>query len=169
MPRTVFSDIHHIALVVHNADKTSAYWESLGLGPWEDYPAMTQYTEVIGLNADDFYDIKFKVLNLGKIYVQLCEPGEGDSPQRRFLDAKGEGVFHISFTVPDITEADECAKAVQTRGLMSCIHTPRLHRLLHHRNAAKKCSMHGPRVCVILKTKKHCIFIQGKITAKTSA
>ncbi len=119
MTKGIFSDLHHICLVVRDADKTAAYWESLGLGPWQDYPPMTQYTDISGLDNDTFYGIKFKVLDLGKIHIQLCQPGAGESPQKRFLEEKGEGVFHISFTVPDIGEADEKAKALGLSMLMT--------------------------------------------------
>ncbi len=80
---------------------------------------MTQYTDISGLDNDTFYGIKFKVLDLGKIHIQMCQPGAGESPQKRFLEEKGEGVFHISFTVPDIGEADEKAKALGLSMLMT--------------------------------------------------
>lgn len=112
MAERIFTDIHHIALVVRDAEKTAAYWESLGLGPWQDYPPMTQYTQITGVEPETFHDLRFKMLDLGKIHVRLCQPGKGDSPQKRFLEEKGEGVFHISFTVPDSDRADDAAASL---------------------------------------------------------
>ena len=83
MSKDLFDDIHHIALVVYDANKTASYFEKIGLGPWQDYPPMTQYKNVTGINVDDFVDIKFKVLDLGKIHIQLCQPGIGDCPEWR--------------------------------------------------------------------------------------
>jgi hypothetical protein len=54
--------------------------------------------------------------------VSVVPPRE-DCPQRRFLDTKGEGVFHISFEVPDCdageAEADARGVKVQMRGRRS--------------------------------------------------
>jgi len=119
MSKGLFDDIHHIALVVYDANKTASYLEKIGLGPWQDYPPMTQYKNVTGINVDDFINIKFKVLDLGKIHIQLCQPGIGDSPQKRFLESKGEGVFHISFSVSDIDVANCQAHDLGLQLLMS--------------------------------------------------
>ena len=41
-----FKRIHHIGIVVHDLDKTRAYYESLGVGPWTDYPHTSPYVEL---------------------------------------------------------------------------------------------------------------------------
>jgi len=33
-----FRQLHHICLVVHDIDAAIAYYEGLGIGPWQDYP-----------------------------------------------------------------------------------------------------------------------------------
>lgn len=48
-------------------------------------------------SPDAFFALKYKVVNLDNVQLQLCQPPELDCPQRRFLDAHGEGVFHIGF------------------------------------------------------------------------
>jgi hypothetical protein len=40
------------------------------------------------------------------VQLQLCQPSTLDSPQRRFLDTVGEGVYHIGFEVADLGAAD---------------------------------------------------------------
>jgi hypothetical protein len=49
--------------------------------------------------------------NLENVQLQLCEPPALDCPQRRFLDAHGEGVFHVGF------ESDVDVAAEQGRAL----------------------------------------------------
>src|SRR3954447_24599576 len=46
---------------------------------------------------------------------QLCRPGPEPTPQRRFLDEHGEGVFHVGFEVPD---ADAAERQVAAEPLM---------------------------------------------------
>jgi hypothetical protein len=40
------------------------------------------------------------------------EKGPGDSTQRRVLESRGEGLFHISFEVEDIEAAEAQARAI---------------------------------------------------------
>jgi methylmalonyl-CoA/ethylmalonyl-CoA epimerase len=50
--------------------------------------------------------------------LQLCEPGKEPSAQRRHLDEKGEGVFHVGFEVPDANAAEAAAGARGMQPLM---------------------------------------------------
>jgi 4-hydroxyphenylpyruvate dioxygenase-like putative hemolysin len=50
--------------------------------------------------------MRYQVCNIGNAQLQLCQPPEQDCPQRRFLNKKGEGVFHIGFEVPDVDAAE---------------------------------------------------------------
>ncbi|MEU0564370.1 methylmalonyl-CoA epimerase [Nonomuraea sp. NPDC005983] len=43
----------------------------------------------------------------GGSYIQLLEPLSEDSPVGKFLAKRGEGVHHVAFGVPDVTEAME--------------------------------------------------------------
>src|SRR2546428_157557 len=45
-------------------------------------------------------------------------PTTSRSPQRAFLDAHGEGVFHLGFTVPDPDAAEANAQALGLRPWM---------------------------------------------------
>jgi catechol 2,3-dioxygenase-like lactoylglutathione lyase family enzyme len=92
-----FRELHHICVVVRDIDQSVAYYESIGIGPWQDYPPLTEYTRLTAGNPDAFYAMRYKVVNLDNVQLQLCQPPELDCPQRRFLDARGEGVFHIGF------------------------------------------------------------------------
>jgi methylmalonyl-CoA/ethylmalonyl-CoA epimerase len=92
-----FRQLHHICLVVHDIDKTCAYYETLGIGPWHDYPPLTEYTRLDVANPDAFRQLKYRFTDLDNFQLQLCQPPELDCPQRRFLDSHGEGVFQLGF------------------------------------------------------------------------
>lgn len=105
---TPFRQLHHICIVVHDLEKTVAYYESLGVGPWFDYPKGSTYEffEVPNRAASD--GMRYKCVDLDNVQIQICQPPEIDSPQRRFLDLHGEGVYHLGFEVPD-RDAGEAA------------------------------------------------------------
>ncbi len=97
MTDTPFRTLHHICIVVRDIDRSVGYYESIGIGPWRDYPPLTEYTRLSAPNPEAFYALRYKLADLDNVQLQLCQPPELDCPQRRFLDAHGEGVFHIGF------------------------------------------------------------------------
>jgi methylmalonyl-CoA/ethylmalonyl-CoA epimerase len=103
-----FRELHHICIVVRDIEASVAFYESIGIGPWQDYPPLTEYTRLTVPNPDAFYALKYKLADVGGVQLQLCQPPELDCPQRRFLDSRGEGVFHIGFE-SDLDEATEAA------------------------------------------------------------
>lgn len=104
---TSFQTLHHICIVVHEINRAVEYYSSIGIGPWNDYPPLTEYTNLSVPNVDAFRRMKYKIVNLANVQLQLCEPPQLDCPQRRFLDSRGEGVFHIGFEAEiDIAVAD---------------------------------------------------------------
>jgi methylmalonyl-CoA/ethylmalonyl-CoA epimerase len=94
---TPFRQLHHICIVVRDIDQAVAYYESIGIGPWQDYPPLTEFTDLRVPNPDAFRALRYKFVNLDNTQLQLCQPPELGCPQRRFLDTHGEGVFHIGF------------------------------------------------------------------------
>ena len=113
MTASPFRQLHHICIVVRDIDQSVAYYESIGIGPWQNYPPLTEYTRLTVPNPDAFYALKYKLADLGNVQLQLCQPPELDCPQRRFLDSRGEGVFHIGFEA----DVDEAAAAAAGAGL----------------------------------------------------
>lgn len=114
---TPFRQLHHVCLVVRDIDKTQEYYESIGIGPWQQYPPLTEYTDLDVPNPDAFRQMRYRVVNLDNVQLQLCQPPDLDCPQRRFLDAHGEGVFHLGFE-DDIDHAIEQAGNVGLQVLM---------------------------------------------------
>jgi catechol 2,3-dioxygenase-like lactoylglutathione lyase family enzyme len=110
---TPFRKLHHICIVVRDIEASVAFYESIGIGPWQDYPPLTEYTRLAVPNPDAFYALKYKLADVGGVQLQLCQPPELDCPQRRFLDSRGEGVYHIGFE----SDLDEAATAAASLGL----------------------------------------------------
>jgi methylmalonyl-CoA/ethylmalonyl-CoA epimerase len=102
----IFDKLHHVCIVVRDIDKTRAYYESVGIGPWQEYPPLVEYTDLQVPSASAFTKMRYQVCNISNMQLQLCEPPQQDCPQRRFLDEKGEGVFHLGFEVPDCDAAE---------------------------------------------------------------
>ncbi|HVJ41618.1 MAG TPA: VOC family protein [Dongiaceae bacterium] len=114
----IFQQPHHICIVVADIAAAIRYYESLGIGPWHDYPSLTEYTEVEMPNETGFRQLVFKYCDLPGLQLQLCEPGAADTPQRRFLESKGPGVFHLGFSVDRLNDAEQAGKAAGLTPLM---------------------------------------------------
>ncbi len=108
----LFQSLHHVCVVVRDLEAAVAYYESVGVGPCFDYPKGTAYVEFEVPNPEASAAMRYKCADLANFQLQLCEPGELDSPQRRFLEEFGEGVYHLGFESPDLV-ADE----TRARGL----------------------------------------------------
>jgi catechol 2,3-dioxygenase-like lactoylglutathione lyase family enzyme len=109
-----FDKLHHICIVVHDIDKAQDYYDSIGIGPWESYPPLAEYEELQVPSPEGFRAMQYRICNMPNVQFQLCQPNGDPSPQRIHLDAKGEGVFHIGFEVPD---ADAAETKAQSDGL----------------------------------------------------
>ncbi|WPG41400.1 VOC family protein [Variovorax sp. EBFNA2] len=105
-----FKTLHHVCIVVHDLDKTVGYYEQLGVGPWFDYPKGSAYVEFDVPNRAASDAMRYKCVDLDNVQIQICQPSELDSPQRRFLDQHGEGVYHLGFEVPDRDAAEAAVR-----------------------------------------------------------
>ncbi len=102
-----FSKPHHICIVVKDIEKTRNYYESIGIGPWVEYPPLVEYTKLNVMDEKGFLSSRFVFTKIGDLQLQLVQPGEGKTIYKEFLDKHGEGVFHIGFEVADIDMMDE--------------------------------------------------------------
>jgi len=106
----LFQSLHHISIVVEDLDRSVAYYQSMGVGPWHDFPSLEPFThELSGVEKPELLNSRYKYTTMGDVQLHLCQPAEGDSPQRRFLTEHGEAVFNLSFSVPDVNIADATA------------------------------------------------------------
>jgi catechol 2,3-dioxygenase-like lactoylglutathione lyase family enzyme len=108
----LFQDLHHICIVVADLEAAERAYEAAGIGPWYDYPKAGAYVEFDVPNAEASQGTRYRCADLGNVQLQLCQPSPLDSPQRRFLDAVGEGVYHLGFEVPDRDEAEAQGRAL---------------------------------------------------------
>lgn len=105
-----FSDLHHIAIVVKDISEAVRFYESIGIGPFVDYPPMKEYVKISVPDEEGFYDLTIKCAQIGPVQLQLIQPGKGESLYKNFLREKGEGVYHLGFVVDDIEEAEVLVK-----------------------------------------------------------
>jgi catechol 2,3-dioxygenase-like lactoylglutathione lyase family enzyme len=115
---TPFARVHHICIAVHDIAKAIAYYESVGIGPWHDYPPLREFTRLEVPDPDGFRALDYRYAWIGDFQLQLVQPGPEPTPQRRFLDEHGEGVFHVGFEVPDADAADAQAAELGIAPLM---------------------------------------------------
>jgi len=113
-PKSAFSQLHHIAVVVQDMNRAIEYFSSLGIGPFQAYPPIRDYVRVNVPDKEAFYSLSIKQAQIGPIALQLIQPGEGRTIYKDFLEKKGEGVFHLGFVVDDIEKEETKLK---TQGL----------------------------------------------------
>lgn len=118
--------INQICIDVWDAQKvTENYWNILGIGPWEIY----EWT------APLVYDRKYHgkltwgrervaVTDVGGVQLELCQPVEGESIYRDFLNEHGEGLHHINFFVDDVDKTSEILVKQGFPSLQSGRHGP---------------------------------------------
>ncbi|MFT4266876.1 MAG: VOC family protein [Xenophilus sp.] len=107
-----FHQLHHVCIVVRDLERAVAWYEKHGMGPWKDYPKGGRYVEFEVPDKASSDAMRYKCLQLDNVEIQLCEPPPGNSPQRRFLEAHGEGVYHLGFEVPDRDAAEAQGRAL---------------------------------------------------------
>ena len=101
----LFETLHHVCIVVPDLEAAVTYYESLGVGPWDEFPSLSSLPEST-LTPAELASLSYRSCDLDNMQLQLCEPGPGSTAQRRFLEEKGGGVYHLGFTVPSVQDAE---------------------------------------------------------------
>lgn len=114
-----FGKPHHICIVVEDIEKTKSYYESIGIGPWVEYPPLVEYTKLNVRDEKGFFATRFVYTQIGNLQLQLAQPGEGKTIYKEFLETKGEGVFHIGFEVEDVDTVEKQLKDNEMKVLAS--------------------------------------------------
>ncbi|MEJ2166001.1 MAG: VOC family protein [Desulfobacterales bacterium] len=117
--KSPFSDLHHISIVVRDIDAAVDFYESLGIGPFTDYPPMREYVRIEVPDEEGFYNLTIKCAQIGPVQLQLIQPGEGRSLYKDFLQEKGQGVYHLGFVVDDIERSTSQIQAMGLKTLSS--------------------------------------------------
>lgn len=82
--------------------------------------ALTNYEKILKIDKVDIEDVptervKVAILKLQDTRIELMEPTADDSPIKKFLTDRGEGIHHIAITADDIENDVERAIANGTR------------------------------------------------------
>ncbi len=109
-----FSILHHVSIVVADIDTATRYYERIGIGPFTEYPPMSEYVKIDVPDEEGFYNLTIRCAQIGPVQLQLIQPGSGKSLYRDHLENKGEGVYHLGFVVDDIETSEQ---AVRDMGL----------------------------------------------------
>ena len=99
-----FPRIGHIGIVCRDVEKTTAYLNSIGIGPFKTMPG--RGTKLLDAFYRDkpYSTYKAKVYHawFGSVEVELLEVTEGESIATEFLETRGEGIEHIGCWVDDL-------------------------------------------------------------------
>jgi catechol 2,3-dioxygenase-like lactoylglutathione lyase family enzyme len=102
-PEFGWTSIDQIAVVVRDLDAAMAGYLVQGVGPWDVYtygphrmPRMTYRGEERG------YVMKLALAHIGPTMYELIESVEGPNIYEEHLAARGEGLHHLGYGVPDI-------------------------------------------------------------------
>ena len=117
--KSSFSELHHISIVVKDIDEAAEFYNSIGIGPFVDYPPMKEYVKLNVPDEDGFYNLRIKVARMGPLDLQLIQPGEGESLYKDFLEKKGEGVYHLGFAVDEIDQSEADVKELGLKVISS--------------------------------------------------
>jgi methylmalonyl-CoA/ethylmalonyl-CoA epimerase len=84
--------------------------------------ALKDYEKILKIDKIDIEDVptervKVAILRLEDTRIELMEPTADDSPIKKFLTDRGEGIHHIAITADDIENDVERAIASGTRML----------------------------------------------------
>ena len=93
--------LDHVGIVVANVASAAEQWRST-LGAPLSAPEEVPGSQVV---------VAF--LPAGESHIELVEPSGPTSPVSKFLAARGGGLHHIAFAVPDV---DVALRAVAARG-----------------------------------------------------
>lgn len=82
--------------------------------------ALKNYVKILKIDKIDIEEVptervKVAILRLGDTRIELMEPTADDSPIKKFLTERGEGIHHIAITADDIERDVERAIASGTR------------------------------------------------------
>jgi methylmalonyl-CoA/ethylmalonyl-CoA epimerase len=98
--------IDHIAIAVNSVDE-----------------ALKDYQSVLNIDRLEFEvvpneKVKVAMLELEDTRIELMEPTSSDSPIKKFLNERGEGIHHIAITADDIEKdvAKASAKGMKMLG-----------------------------------------------------
>lgn len=82
--------IEHIGIAVKNLEESNVLFSKL-------FGKVNYKTETVESEG-----VKTSFFKIGENKIELLEATKDDSPIKKFIDKKGEGIHHIAFNVEDI-------------------------------------------------------------------
>ena len=103
-PVVQLGPMSHVGIVVEDCEKAAAWWERVfGVGPFStDTYVLDESTKFRFKGEPAEARMKASIAYSGKVFVELVEVLEGESPHTEFLREHGEGLQHVAFSVEDI-------------------------------------------------------------------
>lgn len=115
--------IDHVAIVVSNLEEAIAFYEKLGLVPYEIYEDVDEkYPE--DAEAHHFRACAMMEERDGVFHLWLMEPKGDSGPLHKFLETKGPGMHHLAFSVDGIESESERIQADGVRFVRPVHHFP---------------------------------------------
>ena len=93
---------YQIGVVVRDLDQAKAFYERLGIGPFDEGPsAHTLERRIYGEPAPDAA-VRGALAKMGDLEFELLQPVSGRTIQGEFLERHGEGVVHLCAYTDDL-------------------------------------------------------------------
>lgn len=104
---TLWDRTYQVGVVVRDLDRAKAFYERIGIGPFEEGPsAHTLRREIYGEPAPDV-EVRGTLAKMGSIEFELMQPVSGKSIQAEFLERHGEGIVHLCAFTDDLERDKE--------------------------------------------------------------
>jgi methylmalonyl-CoA/ethylmalonyl-CoA epimerase len=104
MPRPALPGLFHIGWVVRDCDAAQQELTArLGAGPFVS-AGEARFDHALVHGAPAPFSLRIAFGALGGVLLELLEPLDDRSPHAEFLAARGEGLHHLAFLVPDFDE-----------------------------------------------------------------
>jgi methylmalonyl-CoA/ethylmalonyl-CoA epimerase len=104
MPLPALPGLFHIGWVVRDCDATQQELTArLGAGPFVS-PGEARFDHTLVHGTPVPFSLRIAFGALGGVLLELLEPLDDRSPHAEFLAARGEGMHHLAFLVPDFDE-----------------------------------------------------------------
>jgi hypothetical protein len=93
---------YQIGVVVRDLDQAKAFYERLGIGPFDEGPsAHTLERRIYGEPAPDAA-VRGALAKMGDLEFEILQPVSGTTIQSEFLERHGEGVVHLCAHTDDL-------------------------------------------------------------------
>ena len=109
--------LYQIAVVVRNLEQGMAHYSTLlGLGPYAriDTDYNGRYRDWTGRISN-----RNAFARWGDLYLEMIEPGIGNSNAKEWLETRGEGIFHLGYATDDLDQrpggVGVCFESLDTR------------------------------------------------------